>query len=105
LQDFSEGDRLKKTTNGDALEAREARHYRKKLRRQNSEGIIFGAENNTQGSEVRETIRLISSGRIMEIRKRRFDSLDFFTKAKVFACLNVGLFSNSNCLVYKIIKP
>ena len=65
----------------------------------------IGAGNITQGSEVRQTVRLNSSDRIMEIRKTRFNSLDFFTKAKVIGCLNVGLYSNSNCLVYKIIKP
>jgi len=36
----------------------------------------IGAGNNTQGSEVRQTIRLTSSGRIMEIRKIRFKRQD-----------------------------
>ena len=98
-QDLSESDRLKERTNGKAMETRDARNYRKRLRRQNCEDNIL----DLQRSEVRQTIRLNTSGRIMEILKRRFSSLDFFTKAKVITW--VGLFSNSNCLVYKIIKP
>jgi len=36
-----------------------------------------GAGKVTHGSEVRQTIRLNSSGRVMEIRKTRANSLDF----------------------------
>jgi len=65
----------------------------------------IGAGNNTQGSKVRQTIRLNSSDRFMEIRKTRFNSLGVLYKGKRTRLFYAGLFANSNCLVYKSVKP
>ena len=47
----------------------------------------IGAENITQGSEVRQTVRLNSSGRILEIRKKRLNLLGVICKGKGSRCL------------------
>ena len=72
-----------------------------KLQRQ-----YIGTRNITQGSTVRETIDQIQAAELWKICNTRFNLLAVISKRKAtrwFKC--TGLFFNSNCLVYKIIKP
>ena len=64
------------------------------------------ARNITQGREVRQTVRLNSSGRIKEIRKKRFNLLGVIYKGKGTRLFTVqGCFSILIVLFTKLSSP
>ena len=92
---------------------RTARHWSQDIAGRNEEGktldmleAIFWSWEYFTREQSKTDHWLDSSGWIMAIRKTRFNLLGVIYKGKwtrLFKC--TGLFFNSDCLVYKIIKP